>query len=123
MNDTKMKPKLMTLFLLSGLTPLLVVGCWSSQKATAAFIQSSFNQLEEIRGEKKIKMKSFFMSTLMTLRSSQKVPTSTKCTSLPIVWNTTQEHGGLVIVDSSEDGTIFTVYLPAFIEQLEKRIC
>ena len=61
------------------------------------------------------------MSVLMTLRSSQKMPTTTKCTSLPIVWNTTQEHGGLVIVDSSENGTIFTVYLPAFQGQLKKK--
>ncbi len=60
MNDTKMKPKLITLFLLPGLISLLVVGCWSSQKATAALMQNSFNQLEEIRGVKRNQNEEFF---------------------------------------------------------------
>lgn len=61
------------------------------------------------------------MSEVMALGFSQKVPAVTKCRGLPIVWNTTQEHGGLVIVDSSEDGALFTVYLPASMGLLQKK--
>jgi len=53
LSDVKIKPKLITLFLLSGVIPLLAVGWWSSQKATDALMQSSFNQLEGIRSVKK----------------------------------------------------------------------
>ncbi len=59
-NDIKMKPKLITLFLLTGLIPLLMVGWWSSQKASNALLQSSFNQLEGIRSVKKHQIEEFF---------------------------------------------------------------
>ena len=60
MNDIKMKPKLVTLFLLTGLIPLLIVGWWSSQQAADALRKSSFNQLEGIRGVKKNQIEDFF---------------------------------------------------------------
>jgi methyl-accepting chemotaxis protein len=63
-NDIKMKPKLIALFLLAGLIPLLIVGWWSIQKAGDALIQSSFNQLEGIRGVKKHQIEEFFKARM-----------------------------------------------------------
>jgi methyl-accepting chemotaxis protein len=60
LNDIKMKPKLITLFLLAGIIPLVVVGWWSSQKATDALMQVSFNQLEALRSVKKNEIQNFF---------------------------------------------------------------
>ncbi len=53
--------------------------------------------------------------------STKKMGRSGSGLGLSIIWNTVQEHGGLVTVDSSEDGTVFTVYLPASIEQFESK--
>jgi len=64
-NDIKMKPKLITLFLLSGLIPLLAVGWWSSQKASTALMHSAFNQLEGIRSVKKNQIEEFFKERLI----------------------------------------------------------
>ena len=67
MNDVKMKPKLIVLFLLAGLIPLLLLGWWSSQHAADALMQSSFNQLEGIRGVKKHQIEEFFHERLHTV--------------------------------------------------------
>lgn len=67
MNDIKMKPKLMTLFLLVGLIPLLVIGWWSIQRATDALMQSSFSQLEGIRSIKKHQIEEFFNERMHAL--------------------------------------------------------
>lgn len=40
---------------------------------------------------------------------------------LTIVWNTVQEHGGTVMVTSGEQGTTFTLFLPATREQLDEQ--
>ncbi|MBL4903107.1 MAG: methyl-accepting chemotaxis protein [Desulfocapsa sp.] len=60
LNNIKMKPKLILLFLLTGIIPLVVVGWWASQKATDALMLSSFNQLEALRSVKKHELESFF---------------------------------------------------------------
>ena len=60
MNNIKMKPKLVTLFLLTGLIPIILIGWWSSQHASDTLLSSSFNQLEGIRGVKKNQIKEFF---------------------------------------------------------------
>lgn len=38
---------------------------------------------------------------------------------LTVVWNTVQEHGGAVTVESSGEGTCFTMYLPATRDRIE----
>ena len=68
LNDIKMKPKLITLFLLAGIIPVMVVGWWANQKATSAIMQSSFNQLEAIRGIKKSQVEGFFSERLGDVR-------------------------------------------------------
>ncbi len=42
---------------------------------------------------------------------------------LAVVWNTIEDHGGTVYVESSSEGTLFTVYLPVTTEaqQLEQK--
>jgi PAS domain S-box-containing protein len=44
--------------------------------------------------------------------STKKMGRSGSGLGLSIIWNTVQEHGGLVTVDSSKDGTVFTIYIP-----------
>lgn len=39
---------------------------------------------------------------------------------LTIVWNSVQDHGGRVFIESSEQGTIFHVYLPASSETVQE---
>ncbi|BCO10169.1 hypothetical protein GF1_25450 [Desulfolithobacter dissulfuricans] len=39
---------------------------------------------------------------------------------LSIVWNTVQEHGGLLTVNSDRKGTVFTIYLPAHREEADR---
>ena len=67
LNDIKMKPKLIVLFLLTGLIPLIMVGWWSSQKANAALMQSSFNQLEGLRSVKKNEIENFFKERMQAV--------------------------------------------------------
>jgi methyl-accepting chemotaxis protein len=60
LNDVKMKPKLIALFLFVGIIPLLVVGWWSSQQSSDALMHSAFNELEGIRAVKKYQIEEFF---------------------------------------------------------------
>ena len=52
--------------------------------------------------------------------STKKMGRSGSGLGLPVVWNTIKEHGGVVTVDSCEEGTTFTVYLPMCEEQVER---
>jgi len=67
LNDIKMKPKLIALFLLAGIIPLIAVGWWSSQKATDALTKASFNQLEALRSSKKSQIEDFFKERLQDI--------------------------------------------------------
>ena len=60
LNNIKMKPKLIALFLIAGLFPILVVGLWSSKQATQSLMEQSFNQLTSVRGIKKAQIEKYF---------------------------------------------------------------
>ncbi len=60
LKDIKMKPKLLVLFLLAGLIPLLIVGWWSSKLATKSLMDKSYSQLEAAREIKKAQIERFF---------------------------------------------------------------
>jgi methyl-accepting chemotaxis protein len=60
LNDIKMKPKLIGLFLIAGLVPLLFVGWWSINLSTKALDKAAFNQLVAIRDIKKSQIATFF---------------------------------------------------------------
>ncbi len=60
LKDIKMKPKLIGLFLIVGVIPLIIVGWWSARLATEALMHESFNQLESVRGIKKAQIEKFF---------------------------------------------------------------
>jgi len=60
LKDVKMKPKLISMFLLAGLLPLVLVGWWSSDLATKALMKKSYAQLEAVRGIKKDQVLRFF---------------------------------------------------------------
>ena len=78
LKNVKMKPKLISLFMIVGIIPLVIVGWWASRLATEALMEKSFGQLESVRGIKKAQIESFFgerqgdmgvlMETVGTLR-------------------------------------------------------
>ena len=79
MQDIRIKPKLIGLFLLVGLIPLAMVGWFASKQATDALMNASFNQLKSVREIKKVQITKFFaerkgdmgvlMETVDTLRT------------------------------------------------------
>ncbi len=58
--DIKMKPKLMVVFLLVGLLPLILVGWWSARVATNGLMAKSYAQLENVREIKKAQIEKYF---------------------------------------------------------------
>ncbi len=78
--DIKMKPKLMAVFLLVGLIPLILVGWWSVRVATDGLMAKSYAQLENVRQIKKVQIEKYFaerqgdldvlMETVGTLRQN-----------------------------------------------------
>ncbi|MCP4114315.1 MAG: HAMP domain-containing protein [Desulfobacteraceae bacterium] len=52
LKDIKMKPKLIGLFLLIGLIPMVIGGLWAGRLATRSLMDKSFDQLESVRGIK-----------------------------------------------------------------------
>ncbi len=60
LRDIKMKPKLIGLFLLIGLLPLLIIGMWSSKVARDSLMTKSFEQLKAIEAIKKSQIQKYF---------------------------------------------------------------
>ncbi len=58
--DIKMKPKLIGLFLIIGLIPLVIVGWWSARIASNAMMQGAYGQLRSMRDVKKNQIERFF---------------------------------------------------------------
>ncbi|MBF0455078.1 MAG: methyl-accepting chemotaxis protein [Magnetococcales bacterium] len=79
LQDIRIKPKLIGLFLCVGLFPLMVVGWFASQQASEALMETAFNQLKAVREIKKVQITKFFderkgdmgvlMETVNTLRT------------------------------------------------------
>ncbi|MCP3849770.1 MAG: hypothetical protein GY694_05970, partial [Gammaproteobacteria bacterium] len=63
LNNIRIKPKLISLFLLIGLLPLFLVGWYALQQSEEALLKTSFNQLSAVRDIKKSQIKAYF-STL-----------------------------------------------------------
>lgn len=62
--NIKMKPKLITLFLLVGIIPLALVGWIASSVAGKALMKKSFDGLEAVREIKKNQIEGFFKERL-----------------------------------------------------------
>jgi len=62
LNNIKIKPKLISLFLIVGLIPVAIVGWFSLNKAETALEATSFNQLESVRDIKKSQLRDYFDS-------------------------------------------------------------
>ncbi len=60
LRDIKMKPKLIGLFLITGIIPLILLGLWGSKLATDALMDKSYEQLEAVREIKKAHIENFF---------------------------------------------------------------
>jgi len=56
----KIKTKLITMFVLIGLIPLIIVGWWSTRHASNALVEKSYNQLISLREIKRIQIQKFF---------------------------------------------------------------
>ncbi len=62
LNQLKLKPKLLTLFLLVGIIPFTVIGLISLNQASTTLERQSFSQLEAVRGIKEEEIQRFFSS-------------------------------------------------------------
>lgn len=72
LNDIRIKPKLISLFLLVGLLPVIIIGWYSAQKAETALFNGSFNQLLAVRDIKKNQLTEYFDSTVGNIDSLEK---------------------------------------------------
>jgi methyl-accepting chemotaxis protein len=61
LRDIKVKPKLIGLFLLIGLVPLILVGWWSARVASEAMREDAYGQLRSLRDVKKNQLERFFV--------------------------------------------------------------
>ena len=61
LKNVSLKPKLIGLFLIVGIVPLAMVGFWSSNLATKALMEKSYNQLEGVREIKKSTIETYFL--------------------------------------------------------------
>jgi methyl-accepting chemotaxis protein len=60
--DLRLKPKLVSLFLLIGLVPLAFVGWWATSNATDSLMDKSYAQLESVRQIKKAAVERYFQT-------------------------------------------------------------
>ena len=60
LKNIRMKPKLIGIFLLVGMLPLIGVGWWSSHLAKDALMEDAYSQLEAMREVKKAQVQRFF---------------------------------------------------------------
>ena len=60
LNNIKMKPKLVLMFLIVGLVPLIVVGWFASFLASGSLMEKSYGQLEAVREIKKEQIEKYF---------------------------------------------------------------
>ncbi len=72
LNNIRIKPKLISLFLLVGLLPILIVGWYSQQKAETALLNGSFNQLMAVRDIKKSQLDEYMTSLVHSVDSLEK---------------------------------------------------
>ncbi|MFO7754230.1 MAG: methyl-accepting chemotaxis protein [Desulfobacteraceae bacterium] len=60
LKNVKMKPKLISLFLIAGIIPIVIVGFFSSFKAQKSLIHDAHNQLSSVREIKKEEIQEYF---------------------------------------------------------------
>lgn len=60
LKNIKMKPKLIGLFLIIGLTPLMAVGWFGADLAKNSLLDKSYGQLRSVRNIKKVQIEKFF---------------------------------------------------------------
>lgn len=98
LKNIKMKPKMIGLFLIVGLVPIAIVGLQSTSKAKDALMESSFNQLEGVRGIKKVQIEEFFaqrkgdMGVLVETASTLRVEAFTKLIAIRETKRASVEH-------------------------------
>ncbi|MDM8517246.1 hypothetical protein QUF76_13675 [Desulfobacterales bacterium HSG16] len=67
LKNIKMKPKLIGMFLIIGLVPLVLVSLWSARLSTNALVKKSFDQLTGSRESKKVQMQQFINDSKIDL--------------------------------------------------------
>lgn len=68
-SDIRIKPKLVTFFLLTGCIPLIVSGFFGSQLASNALLEKSFNQLITVQDIRKTQVEDFFTGCVSDLQT------------------------------------------------------
>ena len=59
-NDIKMRPKLISLLLLTALVPLVLIAWFANNHAQGALMQAAYNQLDAVRSIKRVQIEEFF---------------------------------------------------------------
>jgi len=91
LQDVRMKPKLIGLFLLVGIIPMALGGWWSLKLSTDALMRQSYSQLESVRGIKKSQIEKFFseregdMGVLMETVATLKKEAFTRLTAIETI--------------------------------------
>jgi methyl-accepting chemotaxis protein len=67
LNNIRIKPKLISLFLLVGFIPIVIISWFAEQHADKSLMQSSFNQLESVRDIKKRQLTNYFDSVVNSI--------------------------------------------------------
>lgn len=60
LNNVRIRPKLVGLFLFVGLIPLVIVGWFASDQSSQSLMTASFNQLQSVREIKKVQIEKYF---------------------------------------------------------------
>jgi len=68
LSNLRIRPKLLFLFLITGVVPLLVVGLFGSKLAADALMEKSFNQLITVQTLRTAQLERFFQDTYFDLR-------------------------------------------------------
>jgi len=66
--DLRIRPKLIILFVLTGILPLLIAGYYGSQLATNALMEQSFNQLTTVQTIRTDQVESIFSQRSIGLK-------------------------------------------------------
>ena len=110
-NDIKMKPKLIGLFLIAGVIPLLVIAFFSLNKAGQALEEAAFNQLAAVEEIKRHQIEEYFKARINELEVLGNNPFTVEAlTTLDEVYMRVKEEKGIRGHDLLKDREYKAVY-------------
>ncbi len=110
-NDIKMKPKLIGLFLIAGVVPLLIIAFFSLNKAGQALEEAAFNQLAAVEEIKRHQIEEYFKARINELEVLGNNPFTVEAlTTLDEVNTRVKEEKGISGHDLLKDREYKAVY-------------